>query len=468
LAFSPDGTILATASDDNVTFWALDFENDVGINPVHRIILDGQQVSSVLFIDGGDLSSCKFKFRYVILGTERNTILHLYDVESAEYIQSINFLPPPERRPSLSKAYRKEEAMFNCVSFDQKTSTLLIANSARFSIFALHLYLPYKKAEQFDLCNQATFDATNQSQIEYESIESVDDLTGSNVVQFDYMIEFPVNQVIGSFVVVPDTNSSQGFSLYCIQTKAVQQYHIAKYFLLPPNLDACPEYDSAETSLDLPQQEEVEDTKKDEQNKVSATETSESSLHFEEAQLYTAEDNNIEKDIVKETVVETTEEYGSENTALVTGSEDTLLNEKRTAQESTTGNIIESTVNSDENENKGQESQKVLSNIKLSGAIVNGTIAKLKEKKKAAALLSSVQNNNLLSDSERTSRRKELRRGMERDKDSGNENINHSSETTSKAAGKKSADGTTKNNGKIGSGVGEKTKKSAELQEGTK
>ena len=78
------------------------------------------------------------------------------------------------------------------------------------------------------------------------------------------------------------------------------------------------------------------------------------------------------------------------------------------------------------------------------------------------------QNNNLLSDSERTSRRKESRRGMDRDKESGNENINHSSETTSKAAGKKSADGVSKNNGKIGSGVGEKTKKSVELQEGTK
>jgi len=421
LAFSPDGTILATASDDSVTFWELDFENDVGINPVHRIILDGQQVSSVLFIDGGDSSLCQFKFRYVILGTERNTILHLYDVKSAEYIQSINFLPPPERRPSLSKTNRKEEAMFNCVSFDQKTSTLLIANSSRISIFALHLHLPYKKAEQLDL---GIFSA------EYESIGSVDDSTSSNIVQFDYMIEFPVNQLIGSFVVVPDTNSSEAFSLYCIQSKAVRQYHIAKYLLLPPNLDACPEYVSVETSFDLSQQEEVEDTKKEEHNKVSA-EISELSLHSEEAQLYTAEENNIEKDIVKETVVvETTEEYGSETTALVTGSEDTL-NEKHTVQESTTGNIIESTVNSDENESKSQESQKMLSNIKLSGPIVN----------------------------ERTSRRKESRRGMERDKDSGNENINHSSETTSKAVGKKSTDGISKNNGKI-SGTGEKTKKS--------
>jgi hypothetical protein len=461
LAFSPDGTILATASDDSVIFWALNFENDVGNNPVHRIILDGQQVSSVLFIDGENMSSGQsllFKFRYVILGTERNTILHLYDVESSEYIQSINFLPPPERRPSLNKTNRKEEAMFNCVSFDQETSTLLIANSARISIFALHLHLPHKRTEQLDLYNQN----------EHESMGSIDDSTGPNATQFDYMIEFPVNQLIGSFVIVPDTNSSQGISLYCIQPKAVQQYHIAKYLLLPPDLDACPEYVSAEVTLDLPQEEEVEDIKKEEQNKVPTTETSELSSHSE-GQLPTTEEGNIEKDIIKEVVtVEITntvaEEHDPETTTVVT--DDTSLSEKRAVQDSTTGIMVESTVNSDENESKSQENQKISSSIKLSGPVVNGTIAKLKEKKKAAAsqtASSSVQNNDLLSDSERTSSRRKERRAMERDKDSGNENMNNSPETTSRAAGKKIADGISKNNGKIG--AGEKTRKVPE--EGT-
>ncbi|UZO26405.1 uncharacterized protein OCT59_018630 [Rhizophagus irregularis] len=400
LAFSPDGTILATASDECVIFWALNFENDVGINPVHRIILDGQQVSSVLFIDGENISSGQsllFKFRYVILGTERNTILHLYDVESSEYIQSINFLPPPERRPSLNKAYRKEEAMFNCVSFDQETSTLLIANSSRISIFALHLHLPHKKTEQLDLYNQN----------EHDTMGSVDDSTGPNVTQFDYMIEFPVNQLIGSFVIVPDTNSSQ-------------------------DLDACPEYVIEEVTLDPPQ-EEVEDTKKEEQNEVLTTETSELSSHSG-GQLPTTDEGNIEKDIIKEVVtVEITntvaEEHEPETTTVVT--EDTSLSEKRVVQDSTTGIMVESTVNSDENESKSQESQKISSSIKLSGPVVN----------------------------ERTSRRKE-RRAMERDKDSGSENINNSPETTSRAAGKKTTDGISKNNGKIG--AGEKTRKVTE------
>ncbi|CAI2170487.1 3018_t:CDS:10, partial [Funneliformis geosporum] len=432
LAFSPDGTILATASDDSVIFWELDFENDVGINPVNRIILDGQQVSSILFIDGGQSS---LKFRYVILGTERNTILHLYDVESSGYIQSINFLPPPERRAPLSKSYRKEEAMFNCVSFDQESGTLFIANSARISIFALHLHFPLKKSEQLDPYNQALFGATSQNHIEYESMSSGDVPNSSDVVQFDYMIEFPVSQLIGSFVIVPDTNSSQGVSLYCIQSKAVQQYNISKYLILPPNFDACPEYLSSNSEI---------------------------------VQLSTANDANIEKDIVKSTttieIPNTRDEYSSETTALVTESEDIALSEKYAGQEPSTSNTIESTMNSDEIESKSQENQKI-SSIKLSGPIVNGTIAKLKEKKKAAHPPSSVQNNDLSSDSEKTSRRKESRRGMERDKDSGNENANYTLETTSKAAGKKAVDGISKNNGKIGSGAGEKSKK-AESQEG--
>ncbi|RIB15630.1 hypothetical protein C2G38_1567066 [Gigaspora rosea] len=463
LAFSYDGTILATASEDCVIFSALnqESESDMSISPVRKIILDGQQVSSVLFVDIGEFSSeqSSFKFRYVVIGTERNTMLHLYDVESDEYIQSIKFLPPPERRSSLNKGYRKEEAMFNCISFDQRSHTLVITNSARISIFALHLNMPSKNLEKLDLFNQSNL--MGNGQFEYDSITTPDEFSILNSVQFDYMIEFPVNQLIGSFVIIPDTASSNGFSLYCIQSKAVQQYCISGDLLLPPNIDACPEYVSAERVLDRQRQDDEDDAKK-EQGAIYSE-----SLDFSSnTEGVNVEESTAEKDISKETLA-------VENSYLA-GDGPEIASATSEVDESTStgkqnmiieGNMSESTYLPDESEAKNVENQKT-TNIKLSTA-VNGAIAKLKEKKKTIAATSTasvVQNAEISSDSERTSRRKESRRGLENEKD--NENFIQSSEITNKSAGKKSAEGVPKN-GKSNAG-GEKNRKATEiLQDGT-
>ncbi|RIB01814.1 hypothetical protein C2G38_2050571 [Gigaspora rosea] len=463
LAFSYDGTILATASEDCVIFSALnqESESDMSISPVRKIILDGQQVSSVLFVDKGEFSSeqSSFKFRYVVIGTERNTMLHLYDVESDEYIQSIKFLPPPERRSSLNKGYRKEEAMFNCISFDQRSHTLVITNSARISIFALHLNMPSKNLEKLDLFNQSNL--MGNGQFEYDSITTPDEFSILNSVQFDYMIEFPVNQLIGSFVIIPDTASSNGFSLYCIQSKAVQQYCISGDLLLPPNIDACPEYVSAERVLDRQRQDDEDDAKK-EQGAIYSE-----SLDFSSnTEGVNVEESTAEKDISKETLA-------VENSYLA-GDGPEIASATSEVDESTStgkqnmiieGNMSESTYLPDESEAKNVENQKT-TNIKLSTA-VNGAIAKLKEKKKTIAATSTasvVQNAEISSDSERTSRRKESRRGLEKEKD--NENFIQSSEITNKSAGKKSAEGVPKN-GKSNAG-GEKNRKATEiLQDGT-
>ncbi|KAF0397556.1 WD domain, G-beta repeat-containing protein [Gigaspora margarita] len=463
LAFSYDGTILATASEDCVIFSALNQEpeSDMSISPVRKIILDGQQVSSVLFVDKGEFSSeqSSFKFRYVVIGTERNTMLHLYDVESDEYIQSIKFLPPPERRSSLNKGYRKEEAMFNCISFDQRSHTLVIANSARISIFALHLNMPSKNLEKLDLFNQSNL--MGNGQFEYDSITTPDEFSILNSVQFDYMIEFPVNQLIGSFVIIPDTTSSNGFSLYCIQSKAVQQYCISGDLLLPPNIDACPEYVSAERVLDRQRQDDEDDAKK-EQGAIYSE-----SLDFSSnTEGVNVEESTAEKDIIKETLVvensylagdgpEITSATSEVDESTSTGKQNMIIE----------GNMSESTYLPDESEAKNVENQKT-TNIKLSTA-VNGAIAKLKEKKKTIAATSTasvVQNAEISSDSEKTSRRKESRRGLEKEKD--NENFIQSSEVTNKSAGKKSAEGVPKN-GKSNAG-GEKNRKATEiLQDGT-
>ncbi|CAG8510616.1 17717_t:CDS:2, partial [Racocetra fulgida] len=458
LAFSYDGTILATASEDCVIFSALnqESESDISISPVRKIILDGQQVSSVLFVDRGEFSSeqSSFKFRYVVIGTERNTILHLYDVESDQYIQSIKFLPPPERRPSLNKGYRKEEAMFNCVSFDQRSRTLVIANSARISIFALHLNMPSKNLEKLDLVNQSSL--MGNGQFEYDSVTTPDEFPILNSVQFDYMVEYPVNQLIGSFVIIPDTTSSDGFSLYCIQSKAVQQYCISGDLLLPPNIDACPEYVSAERVIDRQRQEDEDDVKK-EQGAVC----SESFDFSSNAEGINVEESIAEKDTNKETLVVENSYFAGDGPEVVS-----VISEIDESTSTGKQNIIEGNISDlqDESEAKNAENQKT-TNIKLSTA-VNGAIAKLKEKKKtitATSTASAVQNTDISSDSEKTSRRKESRRGLEKEKD--NENVIQSSEVTNKSAGKKSAEGVSKN-GKSNTG-GEKNRKATEiLQDG--
>ncbi|CAG8744304.1 5879_t:CDS:1, partial [Dentiscutata heterogama] len=342
------------------------------------------------------------------------------------------------RRPSLNKGYRKEEAMFNCISFDQRSRTLVVTNSARISIFALHLNMPSKNSERLDLFNQSNL--MGNGQFEYDSITTQDEFSILNSVQFDYMIEFPVNQLIGSFVIIPDTTSSNGFSLYCIQSKAVQQYCISGDLLLPPNIDACPEYVSAERVLDRQRQDDEDDVKK-EQGAIYSE-----SLEFSSnAESTNVEESIAEKDTNKETLVvensyfagdgpEVTSVTSEVDESTSTGKQDMIIE----------GNMSESTYLPDESEAKNAENQKT-TNIKLSTA-VNGAIAKLKEKKKTIAATSTatvVQNADISSDSEKTSRRKESRRGLEKEKD--NENFIQSSEVTNKSAGKKSAEGIPKN-----------------------
>ncbi|CAG8463697.1 9996_t:CDS:2 [Diversispora eburnea] len=471
LTFSPDGTTLATANDELVIFWTLNYTNEsTEIKHSNKINLDGQVASSILFVDREEISKEQpFKVRYVVIGTERNNNLHLYDVESSEFIQSIKFLPPPERRSSITKSNAKEESIFNIVSFDQMTRTLIVANSARISIFALHLNMSSKKVEKLDSYDQNNFMTSGQT--EYESMSSFDDLTAeNNSMQFDYMVEFPANQLIGSFTVVPGANPSDGFSLYCIQSKAIQQCIIPGNLLYPPNIESCPEYVSAELAT-RHRQEPEDDIKKEDINRIF-TETLDFSSQAENLNQSSTEEIIIEKDIEKESVESVIVE-GDNNSEInvVTNneSEEILVEKINTISDPLTGNMQESTFIIEETENKGTENNRNLSNIKLSGPIVNGTIAKLKEKRKdkSNASPTTILGVDLSSDSEKTNRKKDGRRGLEKEKDNSNENVFHSPEASNRSAGKKSAEGISKNNGKFGTG-NDKIRKPNDDNGGTK
>ncbi|RHZ75827.1 hypothetical protein Glove_209g95 [Diversispora epigaea] len=361
LTFSPDGTILATVTGDLVIFWTLNYTNESAeIKQSNKINIDGQVASSILLVDGEEFSKEQeqpFKVRYVVIGTERNNNLHLYEVESSEFIQSIKFLPPPERRPSITKSNKKEEPTFNFVSFEQTTRTLVVANSARISIFALHLNMSSKKAEKLDLFNQNNF--VTGEQIEYESMSSFDappaENNNSNSTQFDYMVEFPVNQLIGNFTVVPGTNPSDGFSLYCIQSKAIQQCVIPGNLLYPSNIELCPEYVSADL-VNRHRQEPEDDIKKEDINRIF-TETLDFSSQAENLNQLSTDEILIEKDIEKEPMESLFVEGDNSEINVVTNneSEEILVEKINIISDSLTSNIQESTFIIEETENKDSE-----------------------------------------------------------------------------------------------------------------
>ncbi|KAG9289781.1 hypothetical protein G9A89_015361 [Geosiphon pyriformis] len=456
MAFSYDGTILATASFENIMFSESEINDDVfeGIGPIHKIIMSGEQISSLFLVNPDSWligsQELQLKCRYAIIGTERNTKLHLYDVVEGQIIQTITFLPPPARRPSLNKAYRKEEDMFNCIDFDQHSGTLVLANSARISIIALHLNTSREKIDDSSI---PQYNTAAKEPIENELTTSLEEYSAesSNLAQFDYMIEYPINQLVGSFVLVSDvstSNQSNGFSFYCIQSKAVQQYHIACEVLLPNNIDACPLFESATRMVGPVEHDDkkiftmesmVDDIKEEAEKRLTK-----SSVKSENSQ-YPVFDEKIEKDLIKETVVgqasTVAEIPPNDLNALGSEIQEIEVTEKRTVSEYASDNILEAALsalnNPEEIEGKSLDNPKgTSSGIKLSGSAVNVTIAKLKEKKRGNG---STVHSDTLSDSEKNIRRKESRKVIEKEKEK--EVADGFSDTIGKPAGKKAING---------------------------
>ena len=153
LAFSSDGTILATASGHYVKFFDV---QQLTSNPheavvVHSINLHGERPSSILFVDlqeeGLPLFNKSSAFEYVVIGANRNSLLRLYDATMESAIQEIKYIPPKEETGDGhgGKTLTNERKMFNCVAFEQKSRCLIVGNSVRMSIFAVHLDTGRKK-----------------------------------------------------------------------------------------------------------------------------------------------------------------------------------------------------------------------------------------------------------------------------------------------------------------------------------
>ncbi|KAG0229619.1 hypothetical protein BGW41_002920 [Actinomortierella wolfii] len=217
IAFSPDGTILMTASEDgSVKLWEVDQAEPTLLKEF--VPHGGLGVSNALFVDSAEDNAA----RCVITACRRGTELALWHVTGNGPLDQFTFKEPPAsaRRSSLGKPATRvlDMRMFNFAGYDFETQSLVLANSARLSLFGLKIAID---GEGDPVSRQLS-----QSDYLKKSL-TLSPSSSSVSAKFEFMIEYPMPQPVVSFVVVPDSSlDGSGFSVYCIQSKAVQQYVI--------------------------------------------------------------------------------------------------------------------------------------------------------------------------------------------------------------------------------------------------
>jgi hypothetical protein len=209
--------------------------------------------------------------------------------------------------------------MFNFMGYDYETSSLVLANSARLSLFGLKIKVtPASEADRPSGVSQAAYIKS--------ALASPDNTPCA--ATFDFMIEYPMPQPVVSFIVMPDSSLEyNGFSVYCIQAKAVQQYIIKG--LEPHDKNKCQTFESVSppTKIAEPQPKIARTNSKNNTTKSSNSPS--------------IKDNDVVDSAI----------------------------------------IFKSDVNAGAAA-EGQEGKEPEKPIKLHGAVINGAIAKLKERKR--------------------------------------------------------------------------------------
>ncbi|KAF9329153.1 hypothetical protein BG006_007776 [Podila minutissima] len=216
IAYSADGSVIITASEDGtVKFWEVD---STKATLLHAFVPHGGLgVTNAIFVDQSDKTTA----RCVVTACRRGTELNLFQIDHSELLDQFVFKEPPSssRRSSLGKGASRlhDMRMFNFMGYDYETSSLVLANSARLSLFGLKISVSALESVAV---------ASGVSQAEYIKSTTESDYLQCSA-KFDFMIEYPMPQPVVSFVVLPDLSlEHNGFSVYCIQAKAVQQYII--------------------------------------------------------------------------------------------------------------------------------------------------------------------------------------------------------------------------------------------------
>ncbi|RUS32218.1 hypothetical protein BC938DRAFT_476008 [Jimgerdemannia flammicorona] len=220
-----------------------------------------------------------------------------------------------------------EIGMFNLVEFDQATQSVILANSARASFFSFHVHfaphddLGQPPANTVDLIR---------------SLATTTAASSSNPARFDYMVEIPVKHPITSMVVTSDEVAEGPLvNVYTVQSRAVSMYQLEGEVIRPTGWE----------KAGLLEREEI-------------------------IQVVGGANVSMVEEERKEQIVATSEVEGGAAVEVVES-----VKKVETVKE--VGVKVEAC---DEEVRKEVE---VAKEIKLSGPVVNGAIAKLKEKRKA-------------------------------------------------------------------------------------
>ncbi|RKP10655.1 hypothetical protein THASP1DRAFT_27539 [Thamnocephalis sphaerospora] len=191
LCFSANGNEIVTASEDGtVRLWQVSN-------------MDGQCVGMFTPCGGLPVTAAKFvenvvngqvadELRCILVASDDNRLIKLLNRDGSQCLQQLTF-------------HSDGAEFFNVINYDSATRTLALANSRRESLYCAHVRL--------------------------------DDMP-----QLVYVVEFPLEYPAVSLAVAPDCTdeASSSFALCCVQTGAVQQFHVPLRSVLPRRWERCP------------------------------------------------------------------------------------------------------------------------------------------------------------------------------------------------------------------------------------
>ncbi|KAJ3039076.1 G-type lectin S-receptor-like serine/threonine-protein kinase SRK [Rhizophlyctis rosea] len=219
LAFSEDGTVLAVACEDgSVRVWDIR-EEPAQIRSYHA---DSLPLDTLLFAHGDSL---------LVTGSSQNRHISLINLATGELLHSIRFKKADDVNNANAGTRQKEH--FNRVGFSAELNSLILANSFRNSLYIFHIRRPVVKT---NAQLHPTVDAIKQHASNYDYAQ----------VHFDFVVESPwqdKDNVVDMVLVSDDSNALEArCGVYCVQTKAVQQYTVRAEHAFPSNANHYPVY----------------------------------------------------------------------------------------------------------------------------------------------------------------------------------------------------------------------------------